>query len=104
VLFPALEAQNIRFIRRSDWNASQQAWLKKYFEERIAAHVLSPMRAWTRPSFSPRILNKSLNFIISLAGKDASAATSNWPSCKRPAPLLRITPTCRRVRRNSGPQ
>ncbi|MDD5036873.1 MAG: polyphosphate kinase 1 [Methylococcaceae bacterium] len=69
ILLPLLESQGIRFIRRNEWNDSQQAWLKKYFEEELLP-ILSPMGLDPAHPF-PRILNKSLNFIISLAGKDA---------------------------------
>jgi polyphosphate kinase len=69
VMVPLMEEQGIRFLRRTEWNASQQAWLRQYFEEELLP-ILSPIGLDPAHPF-PRILNKSLNFIISLAGKDA---------------------------------
>jgi len=88
VLFPALEQQNIRFIRRSEWSASQQAWLKNYFEEELLP-ILSPMGLDPAHPF-PRILNKSLNFIISLAGKDAFGRDLELAILQAPRALPRI--------------
>jgi polyphosphate kinase len=68
-LIPALRAEDIRFVRREDWTDEQRAWLQDYFLTEIVP-VLSPTTLdLTRPI--PRILNKSLNFIVSLHGRDA---------------------------------
>ena len=88
VLFPALAAENIHFIRRSDWNASQHAWLKNYFEEELLP-ILSPMGLDPSHPF-PRILNKSLNFIISLTGKDAFERDLELAILQAPRALPRI--------------
>lgn len=69
IMLPALEAENIRFIKRADWNKSQRAWLKDYFTEQVLP-VLSPMGLDLAHPF-PRILNKGLHFIVELEGKDA---------------------------------
>jgi polyphosphate kinase len=88
VLFPALAAQNIHFIRRSDWNDSQRAWLKNYFEEELLP-ILSPIGLDPAHPF-PRVLNKSLNFIISLAGKDAFGRDLELAILQAPRALPRI--------------
>lgn len=69
VVLPALVAENIHFIRRSDWNPSQETWLRRYFEDSLLP-VLSPMGLDSAHPF-PRILNKGLSFIIALSGKNA---------------------------------
>ncbi|MFM8332113.1 MAG: polyphosphate kinase 1, partial [Candidatus Methylumidiphilus sp.] len=88
VLLPTLEAQNIRFIRRKDWNATQRAWLQNYFEQELLP-ILSPMGLDPAHPF-PRILNKSLNFIISLAGKDAFGRDLEMAILQAPRALPRI--------------
>lgn len=88
VLLPLLEAQQIRFVRRNQWNASQQAWLRKYFEEELLP-ILSPMGLDPAHPF-PRILNKSLNFIASLAGKDAFGRDIQLAILQAPRALPRI--------------
>lgn len=65
-LLPALEAEGIRIVRRSTWSAQQRDWLHDYFIREIEP-ILSPVSLDSARPF-PRILNKSLNFIVSLEG------------------------------------
>nr|HQV21492.1 polyphosphate kinase 1 [Agitococcus sp.] len=68
-LFPALAAENIRFLKRDELNPEQAAWVKQYFREQVLP-VLTPISLDPAHPF-PRLVNKSLNFIVSLEGKDA---------------------------------
>ncbi len=88
VMLPALVEQNIRFIRRTEWNESQRVWLKNYYEEELLP-ILSPMGLDPAHPF-PRILNKSLNFIISLSGKDAFGRDLELAILQAPRALPRI--------------
>ena len=88
VLLPALEQQGIRFVRRSDWNDKQVAWVKDYFEHELLP-VLSPLGLDPAHPF-PRILNKSLNFIVSLKGKDAFGRSSGMAVVQAPRALPRL--------------
>ncbi len=88
ILLPLLERQSIRFIRRAHWNPSQQAWLHQYFEEELLP-ILSPMGLDPAHPF-PRILNKSLNFIASLSGKDAFGRDIRLAIVQAPRALPRI--------------
>ena len=88
VMLPLLEAEDIRFLRRSQWSSSQRTWLKKYFQEQLLP-ILSPIGLDPAHPF-PRILNKSLNFIISLAGKDAFGREIDLAILQAPRSLPRI--------------
>ncbi|MCQ8103985.1 polyphosphate kinase 1 [Methylomonas sp. SURF-2] len=88
VLIPALDAQNIRFMRRDSWSDSQKAWLENYFNEELLP-ILTPVGLDSAHPF-PRILNKSLNFIISLTGKDAFGRNSGRAVLQAPRALPRI--------------
>lgn len=88
VLFPALEEQQIRFIRRTEWGANQSNWLRKYFESEVLP-ILSPMGLDPAHPF-PRVLNKSLNFIVSLSGKDAFGRDSGLAVINAPRSLPRL--------------
>ncbi len=88
VLLPALEQQGIRFVRRTDWNDKQVAWVKDYFEHELLP-VLSPLGLDPAHPF-PRILNKSLNFIVSLKGKDAFGRSSGMAVVQAPRALPRL--------------
>jgi len=65
-ILPELETQGLRFIRRHRWTNRQRTWLREYFFAQIAP-VLSPISLDPGRPF-PKILNKSLNFIVGLKG------------------------------------
>jgi polyphosphate kinase len=88
ILIPQLKAENIRFIRRHDWNEAQQKWLAKYFNDELLP-ILTPVGLDSAHPF-PRILNKSLNFIISLTGKDAFGRNSGRAILQAPRALPRV--------------
>lgn len=87
-IIPALEAQEIRFLRRAEWNAEQRAWLAEYFEEELLP-VISPIGLDPAHPF-PRILNKSLNFIVALDGTDAFGRKIEHAVVQAPRALPRI--------------
>ncbi len=87
-LIPQLEEVDIRFIRRNDWTPKQDAWLREYFEESLLP-VLSPLGLDPAHPF-PHILNKSLNFIISLEGKDAFGRRGGFAVVQAPRALPRL--------------
>jgi len=68
-LIPDLNREGIRFIRRTRWSAPQRDWLREYFRNEVEP-VLSPISLDPARPF-PRILNKSLNFIVGLEGVHA---------------------------------
>ncbi|MGH8480961.1 MAG: polyphosphate kinase 1, partial [Nevskiaceae bacterium] len=88
VLVPALEQEQVRFVRRSDWSKEQDAWLRNYFENELMP-VLSPIGLDPAHPF-PRILNKSLNFIVSLSGKDAFGRNTGFAVVQAPRALPRL--------------
>jgi len=88
VLIPELEQQNIRFLRRDSWSPTQKNWLERYFNEELLP-ILTPVGLDSAHPF-PRILNKSLNFIISLTGKDAFGRNSGRAILQAPRALPRI--------------
>jgi len=84
-LLPALEKENIQFIRRGEWSESQEEWLHEFFTESLLP-VLSPIGLDIAHPF-PRIQNKSLCFIISLKGKDAFGRDSGKAVIQAPLSL-----------------
>ena len=69
ILIPALEDEGVRFLRRSQWTENQEKWVEDYVEKEVLP-LLSPIGLDPAHPF-PRLVNKSLNFIVSLEGKDA---------------------------------
>ena len=88
-LFVELETENIRFIRRGDWSKQQRSWVKKYFDEEIQP-VISPIGLDPSHPF-PRLVNKSLNFIVDLEGKDAFGRNTGLALIPAPRSLPRIS-------------
>jgi polyphosphate kinase len=87
-LIPALRQEGIFFARRDEWTPSQRRWLEEYFQSEIVP-VLSPTTLDpTRPI--PRLLNKSLNFILSLHGRDAFGRPCHRAIVQAPRSLPRV--------------
>src|SRR5258706_5553108 len=87
-MFPAMAAQGIRFVRRAQWTAAQQAWIKGYFFREMMP-VLTPIGLDPAHPF-PRIFNKSLNFAVELSGRDAFGRDSLRAIVQAPRVLPRV--------------
>ena len=87
-LLPALAAENIRYLRRDEWTDKQSAWVRKYFKEQVLP-VLTPIGLDPAHPF-PRLVNKSLNFIVSLDGKDAFGRQMSLAVVPAPRSLPRV--------------
>ncbi|HEY9101350.1 polyphosphate kinase 1 [Chitinimonas sp.] len=74
VLLPALAEEGVVFLRRTMWTESQRAWVREYFDRELAP-VLTPIGLDPAHPF-PRLLNKSLNFVVELDGRDAFGRSS----------------------------
>lgn len=87
-LFPALEQEGICFLKRDRWTKAQNRWVRDYFENELQP-ILSPIGLDLAHPF-PRILNKSLNFIVSLKGKDAFGRDTGMAVVQAPRSLPRL--------------
>ncbi len=88
VMFPELDKAGVCFVQSDDWDEKQQAWLSDYFDQQVVP-VLTPLTFDPSRPF-PRILNKSLNFIIRLHGKDAFGRRRHRGMLQAPRSLPRI--------------
>jgi polyphosphate kinase len=87
-LMPELEKQDIRFIRRTRWTPVHRTWLRNYFHKQVTP-VLSPISLDPARPF-PRILNKSLNFVVGLEGRHAFGRPCNKAIVQAPRSLPRL--------------
>ncbi|MCB1666235.1 MAG: polyphosphate kinase 1 [Pseudomonadales bacterium] len=87
-LFPSLAEQNIRFLYRHEWNSRLTEWTQEYFRNEVLP-VISPLGLDPAHPF-PRLVNKSLNFILSLEGKDAFGRDSGLAIVPAPRSLPRL--------------
>lgn len=88
VLIPALEKENINFLRRNHWSDQHRNWIRNYFAESLQP-VLSAVGLDPSHPF-PKVLNKSLNFIVSLEGEDAFGRTNGLAIVPVPRSLPRL--------------
>lgn len=99
-VIPALAAEGIRFVRRHEWNAAQREWLRDYFTREIEP-VLSPVSLDPARPF-PRILNKSLNFIVGLEGTHAFGRPVQRAIVQAPRSLPRLIRLAPEISGNGG--
>jgi polyphosphate kinase len=88
-LLPALEKENIHFLSPKKWSVKQAIWIKHYFYEEILP-IVSPI-ALDPAHPMPRLVNKSLNFVVSLKGKDAFGRDTHLAIVHAPRSLPRVT-------------
>ena len=87
-ILPALALEDIRYLKRDELNSEQSAWMKRYFTEQVSP-VLTPISIDPAHPF-PRLVNKSLNFIATLEGKDAFGRDINLAIVPAPRSLPRV--------------
>jgi len=88
VILPALDKEGIAFIRRSLWTEAQRAWIRQFFRTEVMP-LLTPIGLDPSHPF-PRVLNKSLNFAVELAGTDAFGRNSGTAIVQAPRALPRV--------------
>ncbi|UTY60198.1 polyphosphate kinase 1 [Massilia sp. erpn] len=87
-VLPELAARNVHLLRHSERNDAQRAWVKEYFEREVRP-LLTPIGLDPAHPF-PQVVNKSLNFIVALSGKDAFGRGTAIAIVKAPRVLPRV--------------
>ncbi|WP_200828609.1 polyphosphate kinase 1 [Caballeronia choica] len=87
-VLPALESEGIFFHGVEAWSAQQTAWAREYFQNELLP-VLTPIGLDPAHPF-PRVLNKSLNFVVELEGKDAFGRQAVMGIVQAPRALPRL--------------
>ena len=88
ILLPSLAEEQIHFLLRDEWNIDQREWLSDFYHKEVVP-VLTPLTLDPSRPF-PRTLNKSLNFIVRLKGKDAFGRSRHRAVVQAPRSLPRI--------------
>ena len=99
-VLPELQAQGVHLVRHTDRNEAQRAWVKDYFEREVRP-LLTPIGLDPAHPF-PQVVNKSLNFIIALSGKDAFGRGSAIAIVKAPRVLPRVIRLPDKLSKNGG--
>jgi len=87
-LLPAMRDEGIYFLHREEWNEAQHDWIHKFFRRELLP-VLTPIGLDPAHPF-PRLLNKILNFMVDLDGKDAFGRESHYAIVQAPRSLARM--------------
>ena len=87
-ILPDLSRHGVHLLRDQDRNDAQRAWVKAYFDREVRP-LLTPIGLDPAHPF-PQVLNKSLNFIVELSGKDAFGRGSAIAIMKAPRVLPRV--------------
>ncbi len=87
-LLPKLEQENIHFRTSDNWTEEQRSWLKKYFKQQVTP-VITPISLDLAHPF-PRLVNKSLHFLVHLHGNDAFGRDLEYAILHMPRSLPRI--------------
>jgi polyphosphate kinase len=88
VLTPAFARHGIQVISHGDRTSAQRQWVKDYFEREVQP-LLIPVGLDPAHPF-PQVANKSLNFIVHLAGPDAFGRSNEIAIVKVPRVLPRL--------------
>ena len=87
-LMPAFAREGIEIVSHGDRTPAQKAWVHDYFEREVRP-LLVPVGLDPAHPF-PQVANKSLNFIVRLAGKDAFGRENEIAIVKVPRVLPRL--------------
>jgi len=95
-LLPSLRNEGIFILNRDEWDDDLRAWAGDYFHNDVMP-VVSPLGLDPAHPF-PRLVNKSLNFILSLEGKDAFGRDSGLAIVPAPRSLPRLIKVPKEIR------
>ncbi|GGY15054.1 polyphosphate kinase 1 [Massilia dura] len=87
-ILPLLKEHGVHLLRNTERNEAQRAWIKDYFEREVRP-LLTPIGLDPAHPF-PQVVNKSLNFIVALSGKDAFGRGTAIAIIKAPRVLPRV--------------
>lgn len=87
-ILPALQQEGIDLIPSRDWNEATRHWAHALFTRDVMP-LLTPIGLDPAHPF-PRVYNKSLNFIVPLAGTDAFGRRASIAILQAPRALPRI--------------
>lgn len=88
VILPLMVKEGIFFHMAAGWNEQQREWARHFFQQELVP-VLTPIALDPAHPF-PRVFNKSLNFAVELAGRDAFGREADLAIVQAPRALPRV--------------
>ncbi len=90
-VLPLLAEQRVRVLYRPTWTQALEKWAHAYFRREIFS-LLTPIGLDPAHPF-PKVLNKSLNFAVTLEGRDAYGRGAHLAIVQAPRALPRVIRT-----------
>ncbi|MBA3506083.1 MAG: polyphosphate kinase 1 [Betaproteobacteria bacterium] len=87
-VLPELAAHGVRLLHHADRTEAQRAWVAEYFRREVRP-LLTPIGLDPAHPF-PQVVNKSLNFVLELGGRDAFGRETTIAIVKAPRVLPRV--------------
>jgi polyphosphate kinase len=87
-ILPQLQGYGVHYIQHADILEKHKVWIKDYFFNEVQP-VVTPISLDPAHPF-PRLVNKSLNFIVTLEGKDAFGREIDLAIVPAPRSLPRL--------------
>ena len=87
-MLPALHDAGVKLVRRTEFTPEQREWAADYFRREVRP-LLTPIGLDPAHPF-PQVVNKTLNFIVELAGRDAFGRDTAIAIVKAPRVLPRV--------------
>ena len=87
-ILPTLAKEKVHFRYHSSWTPKIHQWAKDFFHRELVP-LLTPIALDPAHPF-PRVINKSLNFLVSLEGKDSFGRNASLAVVQAPRSLPRV--------------
>ncbi|MBN8487439.1 MAG: polyphosphate kinase 1 [Burkholderiales bacterium] len=87
-VMPALAGQGVMILNHAERDAAQRRWVERFFEREVRPLLMPVVLDPAHPF--PLVANKSLNFIVQLAGRDAFGRENAIAIVKVPRVLPRV--------------
>ncbi len=87
-VLPALAQRGVHLVRRGELKPSEREWVAREFAREVRP-LLTPIGLDPAHPF-PQVVNKSLNFIVEMAGRDACGRGASIAVVKAPRVLPRV--------------
>ncbi len=87
-ILPKIARQGVTFLSHDEWTVAQRNWAKEFFNTELVP-LLTPIALDPAHPF-PKVINKSLNFFVTLEGEDAFGRSAELAVVQAPRSLPRV--------------
>ena len=89
-ILPKLDKAGVKFYPSTSWTPAIKQWARDFFQKELVP-LLTPIALDPAHPF-PKVINKSLNFLVTLEGKDSFGRKPTLAVVQAPRSLPRVVP------------